>query len=70
MNRTVFTDNQIVNTVCAECGWSHFIELDKSGIYVAEYLTTLPPKELLQKKLHAAIRKSRQQLENRVEERV
>jgi hypothetical protein len=34
---------------------------------VAEYLTTLPPKELLQKKLHAAIDRSRRQLENRLE---
>jgi len=31
------------------------LELDKSGIHVAEYLTVLPPKELLQAKLHEAI---------------
>jgi predicted nuclease of restriction endonuclease-like (RecB) superfamily len=43
------------------------LELDKVGIHVAEYLTTLPPKELLQKKLHAAIDRSRRQLENRLE---
>ena len=29
--------------------------LDKSNIKVAEYLTILPPKELLQEKLHKAI---------------
>ncbi|MEI6330489.1 MAG: hypothetical protein WCP16_14725, partial [Pseudanabaena sp. ELA645] len=31
------------------------LELDKSGIHVAEYLTVLPPKELLQAKLQQAI---------------
>jgi predicted nuclease of restriction endonuclease-like (RecB) superfamily len=43
------------------------LELDKSGIHVAEYLTALPPKDLLQKKLHAAIELSRKRLENREE---
>ena len=31
------------------------LELNKSGIHVAEYLTALPPKELLQATLHEAI---------------
>lgn len=35
------------------------LELDKSGIHVAEYLTALPPKEVLRKKLHQAIEQSR-----------
>ena len=39
------------------------LELDQSGIHVAEYLTALPPRELLQKKLHAAIEISRARLE-------
>ncbi len=39
------------------------LELDRSGIHVAEYLTTLPPKELLQEKLHKAIEVARQRLE-------
>lgn len=30
-------------------------ELDKSGIHVAEYLTVLPPKEVLQARLQQAI---------------
>lgn len=39
------------------------LELEKSGIHVAEYLTVLPPKEILQHKLHQAIEyaKSRHQ---------
>ncbi|MBL4868765.1 MAG: DUF1016 family protein [Pseudomonadales bacterium] len=35
------------------------LELGKSGIHVAEYLTALPSKELLQKKFHQAIEHSR-----------
>ena len=38
------------------------LELDKSGIHVAEYLTVLPPKELLQAKLQQAIVHARQRL--------
>jgi predicted nuclease of restriction endonuclease-like (RecB) superfamily len=40
------------------------LELDASGIHVAEYLTELPPKALLQQKLHEAITRSRQRLDN------
>jgi predicted nuclease of restriction endonuclease-like (RecB) superfamily len=38
------------------------LELDKSGIHVAEYLTVLPPKELLQAKLQQAIATARRRL--------
>lgn len=38
------------------------LELDKSGIHVAEYLTVLPPKELLQEKLHEAMVSARRRL--------
>ncbi len=41
------------------------LELDQSGIHVAEYLTVLPDKEMLQQKLQEAIAKSRLRLENR-----
>ncbi|GGA18733.1 PDDEXK nuclease domain-containing protein [Dyella nitratireducens] len=41
------------------------LELDASGIHVAEYLTVLPPKEVLQAKLHEAIERSRARLGNR-----
>lgn len=41
------------------------LELDASGIHVAEYLTALPPKELLHQKLHQAIALSRARIENR-----
>lgn len=41
------------------------LELGRSGIHVAEYLTGLPPRDVLRKKLHAAIELSRKRLENR-----
>ena len=41
------------------------LELGKSGIHVAEYLTALPSRELLQQKLHTAIEISRTRLESR-----
>lgn len=39
------------------------LELDKSGIHVAEYLTVLPPREVLQAKLHQSIQQARLRLE-------
>lgn len=40
------------------------LELDKSGIKVAKYLTELPSKKLLQQKLHQAIQLSKKHIEN------
>ena len=39
------------------------LKLGQSGIHVAEYLTILPPRDLLRQKLHAAIEISRAKLE-------
>jgi predicted nuclease of restriction endonuclease-like (RecB) superfamily len=44
------------------------LELNQSGIHVAEYLTALPSRELLQQKLHAAIEISRARLANKEED--
>ena len=44
------------------------LELGKSGIHVAEYLTVLPPKDLLQAKLHEAILSARRRLSDPEEE--
>lgn len=41
------------------------LELDKSGIHVAEYITTLPPKAELQKKLHQSIEFARKRFVNK-----
>ena len=38
------------------------LELDKSGIHVAEYLTVLPPREVLQARLQQSIAAARQRL--------
>lgn len=43
------------------------LELDQTGIHVAAYMTELPPKELLEKKLHDAIKSARARLEHRQE---
>jgi len=39
------------------------LELDKSGIHVAEYLTVLPPREVLKAKLHQSLQQARLRLE-------
>ena len=41
------------------------LELDQSGIHVAEYLVGLPSRQLLEQKLHEAVALSRARLENR-----
>ncbi len=41
------------------------LELDSAGIHVAEYLTTLPPKEVLKQRLHQAIINAKLRLENK-----
>lgn len=43
-----------------------YLDLDRSGIHVAEYLTELPPRELLQKRLHDAIQLARERLGNTI----
>jgi predicted nuclease of restriction endonuclease-like (RecB) superfamily len=45
------------------------LELSKSGIRVAEYMTELLPKKILEKKFHEAILSARLRLENRVKEK-
>jgi predicted nuclease of restriction endonuclease-like (RecB) superfamily len=42
------------------------LQLDKSGIKIAEYLTALPSQELLQQKLHKAVEVARSKMENNV----
>jgi predicted nuclease of restriction endonuclease-like (RecB) superfamily len=42
------------------------LQLDKSGIKIAEYLTSLPSQELLQQKLHKAVEVARSKMENEV----
>lgn len=41
------------------------LELDKSDIHVAQYLTVLPPKEILEQKLHNAIENARKNFTER-----
>ena len=43
------------------------LELDKGDIRVSQYLTSMPPKEELEEKLHLAIERAKIQLEQRKE---
>ncbi|MFH1934964.1 MAG: hypothetical protein ABIN18_25785 [Pseudomonadota bacterium] len=44
-------------------GRIELFQLDKSGIKVAEYMTELPKRKLLEQKLHKAVEMARKQLE-------
>jgi predicted nuclease of restriction endonuclease-like (RecB) superfamily len=50
--------------LCAGKSSEHveLLQLQKSGIRVAEYLTELPPRKVLEKKLHDSIRLAREQI--------
>ena len=50
--------------LCADKGEEHveLLQLDRSGIRVAQYLSELPPLKLLEKKLHESIRLARERL--------
>ena len=50
--------------LCAEKGDEQveLLQLDRSGIRVASYLTELPPKAVLRKRLHAAAEIARERL--------
>jgi predicted nuclease of restriction endonuclease-like (RecB) superfamily len=50
--------------LCSEMDWEQIelLQLDKGEIWVAEYLVELPPRELMEAKLHEAIRLARGQL--------
>ena len=55
--------------LCAEGGHESIalLRLDEAGIRVGQYLTELPPKEILERKLHESITLSRALLESRTE---
>jgi hypothetical protein len=48
--------------LCAGKSAEHveLLELERSGIRVAEYLTELPPREVLERRLHQAIQAARE----------
>jgi predicted nuclease of restriction endonuclease-like (RecB) superfamily len=55
--------------LCAGKSEQHveLLELERSGIRVAEYTTEFPPRELLAAKLHAAVEAARERIDNRPE---
>jgi len=50
--------------LCADKSYEHveLLRLEEGGMYVAEYLTELPPRRMLEAKLHEAIRLAREQI--------
>ena len=50
--------------LCADKSTEHveLLQLEESGIRVAQYLTELPSKELLEQKLHTSIQLARERL--------
>ena len=56
--------------LCAEGGQESIalLRLDRSGIHVGQYLTELPPKEVLERELHESMALSRALLEGRAGE--
>ena len=54
--------------LCADKGDEkvELLQLDKSGIRIASYLTDLPPRQLLQRKLHDTMVAARARLESRL----
>ncbi len=56
--------------LCTEGGDEQIelLQLDKSGIKVAQYMTELPSKELLQHQIHKGLEVARQRWENRSED--
>jgi predicted nuclease of restriction endonuclease-like (RecB) superfamily len=55
--------------LCAGKSQEHveLLQLEQSGIRVAEYVTELPPREILEQKLHAAIGAARKRMESRAD---
>ena len=55
--------------LCAEGNFEQIelLQLDKSNIKIAEYITEYLPKELLKQKLHQFLDTSKKQIENRID---
>ena len=56
--------------LCTEGGEEQIelLQLDKSGIKVAQYMTELPPKEVLQRQLQKSLMAAKARLDNQIEE--
>ena len=64
-----FPDPEILSTLSRQFSWSHFLEFIKiedplkRDIHIAEYWLQLPPREVLQARLHEAMVAARARLE-------
>jgi hypothetical protein len=67
---SLFPDVEIMSQAVTQLSYSHFtamLQLEKSDIKVAEYLTELPDLKLLIQKLHQELELKRQMMDNRKE---
>jgi hypothetical protein len=68
-NQPTVPAQEIVTTVSAQLIWSHdaevveLVDLEPDNIHIGEYWLKLPPKEVLQAKLHKAMVEARARLE-------
>ena len=64
-----FPEPEILTTLSSKFSWSHFLEFImiedplKRDIHIAEYWLELPPREVLQARLHEAMVSARARLE-------
>lgn len=67
--RTEGEESPIVLILCAEKSQEtiELMELDNGNVHVGQYLTKMPPSELLKQKLSLAIANAKEQLEQRKE---
>lgn len=63
----MYEESPIALILCAEKSQEmiELLELDQGSIHVAQYLTKMPPKELLEAKLLQVISNAKTQLEQR-----
>jgi hypothetical protein len=67
---SLFPDVEIVSQAATQLSYSHFtamLQLEKSGIKVAEYLTVFPDLKLLKQKLHQELELKLLIMDNRKE---
>ena len=65
LKRLIAIELKLGKFKAAHKGQIELLQLDKSGIKVAEYMTELPKRELLEQKLHKAVELARKRLEAR-----
>jgi len=64
-SKMIYSANSTLNCAGKASEQIELLQQDKSGIKVAEYMTELPKRELLEQKLHKAVELVRKRLEGK-----